>query len=961
MSKSIGSLWRRWDLHFHTPSSFEYGNKAVTNEQIVLGLIGADISAVAITDHHVIDIDRINAMREIAGDELVIFPGIELRSELGSKPIHYIGIFPEDIDLDYLWRKVEGSLGLTTKEIRDHGGDERIYVPIKVAFEVFQTCGGLISIHAGEKSNSIEGIRNTEQFQQRIKYDVAKNFVDIFEVGQIKDVSSYKDIVFPATGLQLPIITGSDNHNINEYDPFPHCWLKADLTFTGLRQVINEPESRVWLGDKPEHLRYVELNNTRYINSLTITKKGGSSLKEKWFESVSLEFNTGLVAIIGNKGSGKSALTDILGLLGDSSHQESFAFLNISQFRHPKYNKAKEFDATLTWKNGSTKVKNLNDSVTEGALESVKYIPQFHLDTICDDLKGGKAGKFNDEIEQVIFSRVPPEDKLETDSLNELVELRTKDSKERIRQLQSNLTEVVEELAALERKTTNEYLDGLKHRLEVLNKELEDHEGNKPPEVKKSDEKVDKGVEIIREKISECEQKIKEISEEIRIAEQSLASTVKNSRALETIKGRIENLEREYKGVIRLNADALKNFEIEIDDVLKMVINYTPIDSRLKKLGDMENELRLKLDEEKPKSLFQKRNEYFTTKTEQQGNLDQKGKQYQDYLDSLAEWQERKGSLIGDKNTRNTKTYLETRIAEVDTIPELINDVKKSVSKLISELFREKNSILKIYSELYAPIQEFAETHPIVNEQFGLEFSVHFVSTNLQGSFFTFINQGRKGSFHGEADGNKVFQELLMAADIQSEKGIKKLLDDIDAMLHFDHRKEHKPAVELHTQLRQGMTTQGLYEFLFDLEYLEPRLILKWEGKLLEQLSPGERGALLLIFFLLVDDTKTPLIIDQPEGNLDNQTVYELLVGCIKEAKMRRQLILVTHNPNLAVVCDAEQIFYATLDKEDDYKIQYDSGALENPVICGHIINVLEGTKPALDNRIAKYRIIFDK
>ena len=72
---------------------------------------------------------------------------------------------------------------------------------------------------------------------------------------------------------------------------------------------------------------------------------------------------------------------------------------------------------------------------------------------------------------------------------------------------------------------------------------------------------------------------------------------------------------------------------------------------------------------------------------------------------------------------------------------------------------------------------------------------------------------------------------------------------------------------------------------------------------------------MLLIFYLLVDNDDIPLIIDQPEENLDNQTVYKLLVPSIKEAKNRRQIIIVTHNPNLAVVCDAEQIIHASIDK----------------------------------------------
>ena len=87
----------------------------------------------------------------------------------------------------------------------------------------------------------------------------------------------------------------------------------------------------------------------------------------------------------------------------------------------------------------------------------------------------------------------------------------------------------------------------------------------------------------------------------------------------------------------------------------------------------------------------------------------------------------------------------------------------------------------------------------------------------------------------------------------------------------------------------------------------------------------------------------------------DNQTVYELLVPCMKEAKRRRQILIVTHNANLAVVCDAEQVICADLDKKDNYRMHYLSGALENPVINKAVVDILEGTRPAFDKRDEKY------
>lgn len=97
----------------------------------------------------------------------------------------------------------------------------------------------------------------------------------------------------------------------------------------------------------------------------------------------------------------------------------------------------------------------------------------------------------------------------------------------------------------------------------------------------------------------------------------------------------------------------------------------------------------------------------------------------------------------------------------------------------------------------------------------------------------------------------------------------------------------------------------------------------------------------------LVDRSDIPLVIDQPEENLDNQTVYKTLVPCIKDAKQRRQIIMVTHNPNLAVVCDAEQVIYAEIQKENGNAVSYSSGSIENPNINRRIVDVLEGTKPA--------------
>jgi hypothetical protein len=95
--------------------------------------------------------------------------------------------------------------------------------------------------------------------------------------------------------------------------------------------------------------------------------------------------------------------------------------------------------------------------------------------------------------------------------------------------------------------------------------------------------------------------------------------------------------------------------------------------------------------------------------------------------------------------------------------------------------------------------------------------------------------------------------------------------------------------------------------------------------------------------------------IDQPEHNLDNESVVQLLVDCIREAANRRQVIIVTHNPNLAVVCDADQIVWTFIDIADGNRFSFTSGAIDNYEMNRNAFDVLEGSYRAFDNCQRKY------
>src|SRR5690606_37591356 len=106
---SKGSEWNRWDLHFHTPSSYDYKDKTVSNVDIVNEMKRNSIAAFAVTDHHVIDIDRYKELKELRRQEgITVLPGIEFLSDArGKDPVHFIGLFPEDSNIEHIWGQIK--------------------------------------------------------------------------------------------------------------------------------------------------------------------------------------------------------------------------------------------------------------------------------------------------------------------------------------------------------------------------------------------------------------------------------------------------------------------------------------------------------------------------------------------------------------------------------------------------------------------------------------------------------------------------------------------------------------------------------------------------------------------------------------------------------------------------------------------------------------------------------------
>jgi ABC-type lipoprotein export system ATPase subunit len=761
-----------------------------------------------------------------------------------------------------------------------------------------------------------------------------------------------------------PCVHGSDAHKPEELftpaeDRF--LWIRADPTFHGLRQLLYEPADRVFIGTEPPALRHVAENATKYLDRVGFARTERATEGEIWF-SGDLPLNHGLIAVIGNKGSGKSALADVLGLLGDTHTQaEDFSFLNRERFLEPKKGLGRMFKATCVWRSADAISRVLDEQVDRSLPERVKYIPQNYLEKICTELRESPTTAFDRELEDVIFSHVDPSERLGRASLRDVLAYRTSEKEAAVGQLVQKLSAANRRIASLEAQSTDEHRRGIESRLAQRRGELEAHDAAKPAEVKEPshDPEEQAAAGAIKQELDTIVAEIQSLDEQIAHATQRLNDVSRRVAAADRLLERLTNLESALRDFQSESTEDAELAGIDLARLVQFQVDREPVLAAKEGASTERDEARKSLDERDSESLAGRRKEASERAEATRLRLDEPNRRYQEYLHQLAIWNERRATIIGDDADDPASVRgLEATLAQLEHLPERIHQEEAARLDLTRDIFGLKQELLREYRELHSPVQKFIDSHEVAQEVQALEFTASIVVDGLVEGLLSMIHQGRKGSFQGEQEGRERLRAVVDESDFSTTDGVEAFLASVGRHLTHDLRDEEARPTHVRDQLRQGATSEGVYDFLYGLSYLRPRFELRWLEKPLDQLSPGERGALLLIFYLLIDKRDMPLVIDQPEENLDNKTVTKLLVPAIKYAKERRQIVIVTHNPNLAVVCDADQVIHAQIDKTDGNRITYTAGGIEDREITQLIVDVLEGTKPAFDLRDAKYEVL---
>ncbi|MBU0474134.1 MAG: histidinol-phosphatase [Bacteroidetes bacterium] len=202
------------------------------------------------------------------------------------------------------------------------------------------------------------------------------------------------------------------------------------------------------------------------------------------------------------------------------------------------------------------------------------------------------------------------------------------------------------------------------------------------------------------------------------------------------------------------------------------------------------------------------------------------------------------------------------------------------------------------------------------------------------------------------------FHELLQ--QVLKGSGIRKGTYDTIENTYKDFIEIYRDFNNLETKLSISDTLLGEFKKRFNENIsdlitfrVEDKFTIMYNGKPLKDHSLGQRATALILFLLAQKETHV-LIIDQPEDDLDNQTIYEDVIKSIKTLKGEMQFIFATHNANIPVLGDSEKIVSC---KYSDLKIDIHGGTIDDPETQEQIVTIMEGGEEAFNRRKNIYEI----
>lgn len=960
-----GSEWRRWDLHLHTPDTkkndqFEGSNSNEKWDKFidVINNYNEEIAVIGITDYICIDNyfkfkDFIKNGKITKTFDLVL-PNIELRISpvtASGQGINIHCLFNPEIDLEiedrFLskleFRHSETNYSAKKSELcrlgRSFTNDPNLSdeVALKKGIEQYViSYSDLIKLFDRDavlRKNTIIIVANGNDgasgLRKHAEFFTGNSISQLDTIRQ--SIYQFSDAIFSSNEVDRDYFIGkgpdSKEEVIRKCGSLKPCYHGSDAHTNN--KVFQPDENRFcWIKADPT---FEGLKQTLYEpeDRIKIQAFKPDSKIERFiisevqfldagnlFGHQKILLNDNLNAIIGGKSSGKSLLLySIAKSIDPDQVNRTSKRLNFEGY---KFEPSLNFK--VVWKNGDEDELVQNDELLreEDKSHKITYIPQLYINYLVE--KNNK-----DELNQLIESI------LKQDTDFKLFYEKTKG--------------VIEEKTAEIEKILSDYLQ-------------------------------------TRSKLIETQQKIK-----------SLGKSETISKDIEATQKTIENGQK----LSNLSTEEFKNYN-------ELVLKKSETENSIKKLIEEEKTIAKVLNEVKSSKIDIIGRNDSSTGVYYKGRidkiLDEVSASYESVislkgfiessLDKLTKDLEEKSQIfkIPERKTELNKALsgiietlkpFMTKIAgqkELEKLTKMLDEEKQKLQDALN--FEKQNkSLLEDYSNLRTQIVEalsvrlalykdIVEKVNSTKKVIGLDITLNCTLLYKQEDFLL-MHQVKGNAISRDNYYNSFLLEGLIKYDLISELFSKALRVFEDKLMD---------GKEISIPLKQNISLEdvlrGLIKDSFQLDYT-----VSYKNDDLLNMSPGKKGTVLLILFLQISSSEFPILIDQPEDNLDNRTIYELLCKMIKEKKKERQIIIVSHNANLVVSTDTENIIVANQEGQDaegistKYRFEYVNGSLEHSFaekieikeilqkqgIKQHVCDILEGGDEAFKQRERKYAI----
>jgi PHP family Zn ribbon phosphoesterase len=933
MSNSIsykGTRWFKCDLHLHTTASKCFQDRTVTSTQWVQKAIEKGLNCVAVTDHNTGDmVDAIKAAA--VGTELTVFPGVEITCD--TSKVHLLILFDitkttNDIN-DFLIRcdidrnMFADQLASTTQTIlqiaekaNDHGA---IVIPAhidehnglgSISNDILKTFFDLPYINAVQlvhkefidpslQTNNNEALR-TLLNEYYANPSPTIDYTKMADWHRPVKIALSKKVAF-TTFSDNPHEPNNSKHGLDGIG-IRYTWIKMDETPTleGLRQAFLLPDFRVRNDFVSQQAPYK--TPELWVKSISITDTtitdGGTPLK--------IDFSPQLTTIIGGRGSGKSSILRFV--RGLFNRTNDLTELNEIIADHNEFYKQND--------QRSQKGVLKNNSIIE---------IEFARNNVLHKITA--TGITNSNNQNITIQ------KLDSISGNWILEEADTyiDFFHYEQYSQKQIYEIAQEPNSLRERIDKSILgmEALKNEREII---------------KKSFLEKSASIRTIQQQISgkgRLQTEIKDFDDRIKLFQQSGIASLLTSKEKFILQKNIladfvseahrrENDIDAVASTIELSGIDFLNFDNTHSDDLK------PLS---KTVSDGYTEIKKELEIIKLKA------EKLRT----------------DFVASLP-------PTVWKKEFDQNQIDFEAKKVELEKqgIDDISNFEKLTQAKAVKEKDLEK--VLEIEASLYTEILE--------RNRLQVEYLQKTKSITTERTFFVKnLMQDDKVKVSIKPFRNKTDFVNKLRSIIQRGNGFE---GDVDALTEicFTGNVEQgiKNVREIFLKIKKSETVQGITGYFvnlvnglpdaqideIELMLPEDEIDIKYKPsgstifKPLSTASAGQKTTAILTFILSQGDI--PLLLDQPEDDLDNRLVYELIVDRLKQAKEHRQIIVVTHNANIPVNGDAEYIL--SMNSESKKLAVLYSGTVEHPVIKKEICDVMEGSEQAFDMRSRRYKQI---